>query len=432
VAVLAFCMLAGCKKDSKLVHEGPNGPIEPVPPTRIVWSFKASPGIYYGSPALSADETTVFFGTSLWLSAPPAFDHSFLALNAADGSVRWRYPLGAGQVRSSPVVASDGSIYFVIQGRNPTPDSLAADVLCKLSASGRLLWSRDINPTGVTTEVGQAVPAIGPDGTVYVGGDQLYAIRPDGSLKWKAFEPTYEARRNSPVVGRDGTVYFVYHNIPLTALDPQSGSVIWSCPLGVNDHCFASPAIGADGTLYAATQPGIVYAVSPAGRIVWAFNISSAGFTGSLRSSPAVDADGGIYFGINYGNPCSALFALNPDGSARWIFQPSDLPVDVPPDHFDIYSSPAIGSDGTIYFGQEFGRVYALDPADGTVQWIQTTPSGITWPSPVLAADGMLFISDLAGNCFGIRTESRGLKTAAPWPKFRRDNRNTGCMGPGE
>jgi outer membrane protein assembly factor BamB len=105
-----------------------------------------------------------------------------------------------------------------------------------LSSDGRDLWSLhgDVSSS----------PAIGPDGTVYVAGDQLYAIRSDGSLNWKAFDPTYEARRNSPVVGHDGTVYFVYHNIPLTALDSADGSVIWSCPLGVNDHCFASPAIG--------------------------------------------------------------------------------------------------------------------------------------------------------------------------------------------
>ena len=227
-------------------------------------------------------------------------------------------------------------------------------------------------------------------------------------------------------MGSDGTVYFVYHNIPLTALDPEDGSVIWSCPLGVNDHCLASPAIGADGTIYAATNQGILYAVSPAGSIRWEFDIASAGFRGFLRSSPAVDADGAIYFGINYGDPVSALFAINADGSLRWIFEPSDLPPDVPPDHFDIYSSPAIGSDGTIYFGQEFGRVYALNPADGSIRWIVQTRSGITWSSPALAASGTLYISDLEGNCYAITTESRGLKASAPWAKFRANNRNTG------
>jgi outer membrane protein assembly factor BamB len=224
-------------------------------------------------------------------------------------------------------------------------------------------------------------------------------------------------------------VYFVYHNIPLTALDPVDGSVIWSCPLGVNDHCLASPAIGEGGTLYVATQPGIVYAVSPAGQIAWEFNIASAGFTGYLRSSPAVDADGTIYFGLNSGNPSSALFALTPAGSVKWIFQPSNLPPNVPPDHFDIYSSPALGSDGTVYFGQEFGRVYALNPGDGSVLWIQNTRSGITWPSPAIASNGTLFIGDLSGAFYSIRTESRGLKAAAPWPKFRFDNQNGGRVG---
>jgi outer membrane protein assembly factor BamB len=429
VTALALGVSAGCGKDSKPVHEGPSGPEQP---TRILWTFKAPPAIYYGSPALSADETTVYFGTSLWFLVQPADNHSFIALNAADGSLRWRFPLGGGQVRSTPAVADDGSIYFAIQGHNPTPDSLAADALCRLSASGQLLWSRNINPTGLTMEVGQSAPAIGPDGTIYIGGDQLYAFRPDGTLKWKAFGPTWETLRNAPVVGRDGTVYFVYHNIPLTALDPDSGSVIWSRPLGVNDHCLASPAIGADGTLYVAQQPGLVYAVSPAGQLLWTFDIATAGFRGFLRSSPAVDSDGAIYFGLNSGDPSSALFALNPDGALRWIFQPSDLPGDTPRDHFDIYSSPAIGSDGSIYFGQEFGRVYALDPADGSVRWMQTVPSGITWSSPAVASNGTLFISDLEGNCFGIRTECRGLKATAPWPKFRHDNRNTGWKRAGE
>jgi outer membrane protein assembly factor BamB len=176
--------------------------------------------------------------------------------------------------------------------------------------------------------------------------------------------------------------------------------------------------------IYAATNPGIVYAVTPAGQIAWQFDIAAAGFQGVLRSSPAVGVDGGIYFGLNYGSPSSGLFALNTDGSVRWIFQPSDLPPDVPPDHFDIYSSPAIGADGTIYFGQEFGRVYALNP-DGSVRWIQNTSGSFTWSSPALHSNGMLFIGDIAGNCYAIGTESAGL-AAAPWPKYRFDNQNTG------
>lgn len=411
---------AGCGDESHGPGDGSDGG------ARVLWTYDAAPAVYYGSPALSEDETTVYFGTSLWHFAEPQGDYSLIALNTADGSLRWSHDLGQGAVRSTPAIDGDGSIYFVIEGHNTTPDSLAQDVLCKLSPAGQLLWSRDINPTRVTMEVGLSAPAIGVDGTVYVAGDVLYAIRPDGQIRWTAFEPSWESRMNAPVVGFDGTVYFAYHNIPLTALDPATGAIRWSCPLGVNDHCLASPAIGLGGEIIVATQPGIVYAVSPAGQVVWQFDIHSVGFAGFCRSSPAVDADGAIYFGLNSGSPSSALFALNPDGTLRWIFEPEDLPADTPPDHFDIYSSPAIGSDGTIYFGQEYGRVYALRPADGSVLWMQSTRSGITWPSPAIAMTGKLFIADLSGRCYAIATDSRGLKTSALWPKYRGDNRNRG------
>ncbi len=48
-------------------------------------------------------------------------------------------------------------------------------------------------------------PAIGQDGTVYIGSDKLYAINPDGSNKWE-----YQISDdffNSPVLSCDGTIY---------------------------------------------------------------------------------------------------------------------------------------------------------------------------------------------------------------------------------
>ena len=235
-----------------------------------------------------------------------------------------------------------------------------------------------------------------------------------------------EALRNAPVIGNDGTVYFVYHNIPLTALNPDNGSVIWTCSLGVNDHCFASPAIGADGIIYVATQPGLIYAISPDGQPVWTFDLASVGFSGTLRSSPAIDSEGSVYFGINTGNPSSAFFALNSDGTLKWKFEPSELPDDVPNTHFDIYSSPAIGSDGVVYFGQEFGRVYALRMSDGSLIGMANTNSGITWSSPAIDSKGVLYISDISGRIYALQTGSKGLDALAAWPKFRYDNRNSG------
>jgi len=369
-------ILSGCKKK---VSPGEDS-------SPKLWESLLPEEIYYSSPALSIDEKSVYIGTSSGLFGNHKTGQVFVALDAATGNEKWRLQLGMNEVRSTPAISSDNSISFTVEKRDQSNGIILGDELWHISSEGNLLWKYDINPAGFKIEVGQSVPAIGLDGTVFVAGDKLYAISPEGSLRWSVFSPDNEALRNAPVIGKNGTVYFVYHNIPLTALNPDNGSVLWSCPLGVNDHCFASPAIGDDGNIYVATQPGLLYAVSPQGQLLWTFDLATVGFSGTMRSSPAIDSEGSIYFGINTGNPASAFFAVNNDGTLKWKFEPADLPDDVPNTHFDIYSSPALGSDGVVYFGQEFGRVYGLNTSDGTMELLVNTNSGITWSSPSIAA----------------------------------------------
>ena len=54
-------------------------------------------------------------------------------------------------------------------------------------------------------------PAIGSDGTIYVGSDydDLYAINPDGSIKWE-FNAGRGRVDSSPTIGSDGTIYVLY------------------------------------------------------------------------------------------------------------------------------------------------------------------------------------------------------------------------------
>ena len=416
ITLLLCIFLPGCKKKN----------VQPEESMPKKWVTQLPAGTYYCSPALSLDEKALYIGTSAALLDIHLNSQFFIALDAETGEEIWRIQLGTSEVRSSPAVASDNTIYFTVEIRDPLNGSVKGDELWHTSQNGEILWKYDINPGKLTSEVGLSTPAIGSDGTVYVGGDKLYAIEPNGSLRWSFSGSWPEAIRNTPAIGKDGTVYFVYHNIPLTALNPIDGSIKWSLSLGVDDHCFASPAIGTDGTIYVATQPGIVYAVTQSGQLLWTFNLASAGFTGTIRSSPSIDANGSIYFGLNMGNPSSAFLSLNPNGTLKWLFEPGDLPDNVPKGHFDIYSSPAIGSDGLIYFGQEFGRVYALKSSDGSMVSMDTTSSGITWPSPAIDKKGVLFINDLSGKVYAIQTGSKGLDQTAQWPKFRYDNQNIG------
>ena len=70
-------------------------------------------------------------------------------------------------------------------------------------------------------------PAVGPDGTVYVGSDDhyLYAVNADGSPKWKY--QTGDAIKSSPAVGPDGTVYVGSDDTYLHAVHAD-GSLKWT------------------------------------------------------------------------------------------------------------------------------------------------------------------------------------------------------------
>ena len=89
----------------------------------------------------------------------------------------------------------------------------------------------------------------------------------------------------------------------------------------------------------------------------WAFTTLSTATAGTIVSSPAIAPDGTVYVGVEVGTATSAtpsgrVFALNSNGTQKWVF--------TAPDWVD--STPAIGADGTIYFGCWNGYVYALRP----------------------------------------------------------------------
>src|SRR5439155_8019465 len=80
-----------------------------------------------------------------------------------------------------------------------------------------------------------------------------------------------------------------------------------------------------------------------------------------IVASPAIGPDGTIYFGADDGY----LYAVSSSGSNRWIF----------PMYQYLEASPAVGEDGTIYAGSQFGVFYAVAP-NGTAKWEFTLNTG--------------------------------------------------------
>ncbi|MCJ7796363.1 MAG: PQQ-binding-like beta-propeller repeat protein, partial [Thermoleophilia bacterium] len=119
------------------------------------------------------------------------------------GDLKWSVPLPLGTGASvSPAIGSDGTVY------------IGGDGLHAVDASGRLRWSYP----GPNPRSGTALfmtPVVAVDGSIYVGGRNLYALAPDGTLKWE-----YPTRLPSlhTIVGLDGTVLATANDSTLYAI----------------------------------------------------------------------------------------------------------------------------------------------------------------------------------------------------------------------
>jgi outer membrane protein assembly factor BamB len=94
----------------------------------------------------------------------------------------------------------------------------------------------------------------------------------------------------------------------------------------------------------------------------------------SVMSSPAIGFDGTLYFGGD-----NDLIALYPNGSLKWKFTTG----------FAVGSSPAIGFDNTIYIGSYDDNFYAVYP-NGTEKWSYPTGDWIS-SSPGIDNDGIIY-----------------------------------------
>jgi hypothetical protein len=208
-------------------------------------------------------------------------------------------------------------------------------------------WSEQLSVTVSTLgtvkwrcQVGDDVyssPAIGADGTVYVGSadHHLYAIDSTGTLKWRYLTGDVSS---SPAVGSDGTIYVGSGDDYLYAFN-SNGTLKWRYQTG--GDIWSSPAVGSDGTIYAGSYDGYFYALNPDGTLKWSYK------TGDLiTSSPAISSDGTIYVGSYDGY----LYALQLDGALKWRLRIGEVHS----------SSPAIATDGTVYIGA-VGAIFAVN-----------------------------------------------------------------------
>lgn len=214
-----------------------------------------------------------------------AQDCNLYAITPA-GKIKWQVNMGQ-LPANGPAIAEDGTIYVVVgeflKGFKPdgtlqlefdNPDmgflnglmvegkklfyitSLAKPLIKAINNSPRILWEHELDPSFK----GALLPALGKDGRIYFATEEeggVVALDHNGNKRW-IFTVPGALNMTELVVDDSNHVYLVNDKLGLTSVSAD-GKLRWSLP---EVRCAFSPAIGADGTIYVASDKKL-YAIGP-------------------------------------------------------------------------------------------------------------------------------------------------------------------------
>ncbi len=358
---------------------GPNGIV--LLPTRdnILWALNARGGLVLwsnadfvdvgdeitSSPLVSADQSTVYFGTA----------SGFLVAEtnlAGQGITEWFSFLAAG-VFSSPALASNGDILV------GTDDSISGNATGVWECFTNGMVDTNFSTSATNIQDVDGSPSIGADSTVYFMSEAPvpYASNPGIPLHFMALS--------------------------------TNGTVTWAFPLTTDQDTPVdfSPAIGSNGVVYGTGLGQYLYAINSDGSPKWIFDIGSAdSFT---VGSPTIGPGGMIVVGSTH-----HLYAVT-NGALKFAFPPFDSGTTIA-----FQSSPAIDANGNVYVGGMDGNFYEISNNGGLIAAIPA-PAPIV-SSPVISsnsATNLVIYASTDGSVFAQEIPT-GLATNCDWPMFRR------------
>jgi len=316
-------------------------------PVKPKWTFTSPGGHGISSPTAIGDDGKLYVGTwkNRQFKRSKMKGHSgTLCSLFPDGTLDWmhdseRGSLLASGVESSPLLLSDGKIIF---GKDDGH-------VYALNLKGEVIWDFScddpFDPDNPYDDNEQVIPSpvLGPNGIVYVCSHWANVYNPKVMGELSRRIPMIKRFNIKPVKKPQWSKIY--------AIDPRTGSREWVYDLSLGSSYSkritpASPAVGDDGTIYFGTHDnsyrGYLYALNPDGTLKWIFPKSDQEQIYTLSSTPSIADDGTIYIGSFSGKNKTSLYAINPDGTLKWYYEILEN---------RITAIPAIGPDGTIYVG---------------------------------------------------------------------------------
>ncbi|MBA9076883.1 PQQ-binding-like beta-propeller repeat protein [Rufibacter quisquiliarum] len=218
---------------------------------------------------------------------------------------------------------------------------------------------------------------------------------------------------SSPVIGDDGTVYYVegqgnpVANSKVVAVTDLGATAQLKWATAVGNYIANAPSIGTDGSIYINTWDNTksLYKLNGTdGSVMWMRG--GSGLLGASNTTPAVDAQGNIYHGSRYTSPNGGFFSWTPGGDKRWQI------VGVG----SFFSSPVLSKDeATVYvYNATEGKLWAVNTTDGSRKWTESVGVGtaVHGTSLSMGADGTIYYTT---NTHVVAITDNGATGAVKW-----------------
>jgi hypothetical protein len=222
----------------------------------------------------------------------------------------------------------------------------------------------------------------------------------------------------APVVDNASNVYFVTDSGNLFKMNSNI-QVQWQKRVTAEKRFLYGPVIGAGGVVFCGDDSGNVHSYSPDGAKNWTTNLTG------VREMYIVVGKQYLFAACDNGH----VIALNPGGTVAW-----DSAVSL--DGFGVY--PVLAKNGYMYVVDDNTKLFCLVQATGAKLWdiacLDYFPGGARVrktgleeppPSPAITSTGNIIVAN-EDALYCVSGYKDGTLDDGPWPKWQRDNYNTG------
>jgi len=237
---------------------------------------------------------------------------------------------------------------------------------------------------------------------------------------------------DAPIIDATGNVIFGTTGGCLYKMTSTLNSVVW-CDTLMDSSEVYGPILGAEGTIYCATDGSHLYAIDPADGSVksgWPLTLDGNAIRPALG---LVNGQPTLFVGSDFGT----VYSINPaTGTINW-----EKPL---AQSGSFGTAPVVAANGYVYFQNDDDMLYCVNQADGTLIWSCNCPNYLPRtgggsphrprklqltgydPNPSITSTGDIIVVG-SDACYCVAGYPEGpLDPTAAWPKWQKNLSNSG------